>query len=219
MSNELVKNDTGALVQVDQKYGDDVFGEVSSSGKWLPYITLFGVNAGEVAEDKIRAGNHGVKTGKNLTDLGSEFDCLVVAFRPKTMDLSGDSIITVYDHKSDEFKRIAAQSDVKDSNCMYGPEFLLWLPSLQKWATYFCSNKTSRRAAPDLRTQMGKAATVKSILIKTAKYKWFGPVFTSCSTPFALPSDESLAEEVEKFNNPPANDVEKAPETSGGRAR
>lgn len=222
MSNEIAKNDPkpGALVQVDQKYGDDVFGEVSTSGKWLPRVQLFGRTSNEVAEEKIKAGNHGLVTGKTLVDLGGEFDCLPVAFRPKAMDLSGDNIITVYDHQSAEFKRIAVQSEVKESQCMYGPEFLIWVPKQQKWATYFCSNKTSRRAAPDFKELLTLPATVRSTLIKTTKYMWHGPVFLPCSTPFDLPTDESLAEEVEKFNNPPANEVEKvAPAAATGRVR
>lgn len=230
MSNDLAKSNPAELAVVEQKYGADIFGAVTSSGKWLPRIQLFGSSSNEVKEDKIRAGNHGLVSGKNVTDLGKEFDALSICFRPKAMDIGGDEILTNYVHTSAEFLRMQAQSDVKDSGCMFGPEFLIWVPAEQKWATYFCSNKTSRRAASDLLGLMSKLVdgkpvivpapvTIKANLIKTAKYMWHGPVFTKCSTPFGFPTDESLAEEVEKFNNPSESDIVKAPESTNTRAR
>ncbi len=81
------------------------------------------------------------------------------------------------------------------------------------------SSKTARREAPQLKGLMGKAATLKAQLIKAKKYAWHGPVVTPCSAPIdPLPQLDLAREEVQKFNNPPENETEAAPET-GDRDR
>lgn len=234
MSNEIAKSDNGSTdLVVVQAYNDDDFGSVSSSNKYLGRIMLFGGNSGDAKEGKINIGHFGLVNAKVLTDLGKEFDCLPIVWRPKAMDIGGESIINVHDRNSNEFKRIQEQSEVKDSGCMFGPEFLIWIPSVTKFATFFASSKTSRRSAPNLRERcvVNNSAdpsknhgplptTFKSVFIKTAKFSWHGPDFFPCSTPFALPTNEAQAEEVERFNNPPKEDVERvAPEASTKRAR
>ena len=98
---------------------------------------------------------------------------------------------------------------------MYGPEFLVWLPAVKKWAGLFMSSKTARREAPAIRDRIGKPSTLGTEFIKTKKYSWHGIVCQPCSTPFELPSQESIDDQVEKFKNPPKDDaVERAPETA-----
>lgn len=223
MSSEIAVNDVkpGQLVAVVQSTEtDDGFGDVASSGKWLGRIQLFGAKSREVAENKIGMAHYGLITGKdNLADLGKEVDCLPVAWRPRAMDIGGENILSSTDKDSAEFKRMVSQSEVKDSGCMYGPEFLIWLPSLHKWGLYFANSKTARRAAPALRERLGKGVTLKATFIKTAKFAWHGPEFAPCSTPFDLPSAESVAEETERFLHPPVvAQIEKAPD-AGNRAR
>lgn len=128
------------------------------------------------------------------------------------MDTSGENPISVYNPTLSEFKRIQIQSDVKDSGCFFGIEFLLWLPDQKMFATYFMAGKTNRRAAPDLKNlwQMKQRATIKSQYIKTESFSWHGPVITICSTPFDMPNSEQMLEKATKFANPKESEVEKA---------
>ncbi len=92
---------------------------------------------------------------------------------------------------------------------MYGPEFLVYIPSLRRFATYFMSSKTSRRQAPELNALKGRGATLKCKLIETPKYSWHGPVVTVCNTQLSnLPSSEDVEEQLGRFNNPDESSVE-----------
>lgn len=221
MSNEITKNASagGLLVAVEQKHDDAAFGEVSSAGKWLPRVQLFGGTSTEVKRGKIPMAHFGMIFGKeNIIDLDKEFDFLPILWRPKAMEL-GEEILSVFDPSSTEFKRIAAKSDEKDSGCMFGPEFLIWVPTQKKFASLYLASKTSRKAAPAVRDRLGKACTGKVEFIETKKYSWHGPVFVPCSTPFDLPTAEAVTEETHKFNNPAASEVEKAEEPTNSRKR
>jgi hypothetical protein len=205
----------GQVLAVPPDAGDELFDSMSTSGKYLPYLQMYGSKSEAVGAGKIPMAHYGLVTGKDkITDLGAQIDVIAVAWRPKAMDTSGEDIINTHDHASAEFKRIQEQSEVSDSGCMFGPEFLVWIPSVKKWAGLFMSSKTARREAPAIRERIGKPSTLDTEFIKTKKYAWHGIVCKPCSTPFDLPTDEAKDEQIERFLNPPVEEVdEKAPET------
>lgn len=223
MSNELTTNN-GALVPVSgfavNKYADDAaFGEIASASTFLPRIMLMQSGSDHVKEGKAQMGHHYMIEGKDkLIDLTRDTQILPLAWRPKAMDLSDkEAIVTVYNPNDPEFKRIMEKSEETNSNCMYGPEYLVWVPSCKLFATYFMSSKTSRREAPNLKALIGRAASLKSQLIKGKKYSWFGPVVTICTQAIEVPSMEAVKLEVEKFANPPEKEIEAAPATERAR--
>lgn len=236
--SEISKQNSGTLATLGlggiapAKYADDkAFNAVASGGKWLPRLQLFGGNSDAAKEGKIQMGSYGLVTSKDqLTPLGTEVDVLVLSWRPKAMSVGGEDIITEYNPQSANFKALVAKADEPDSGCMYGPEFLLWIPTVRKYATFMMGSKSSRREAPNLRAILdgqkdGKipAATLKVTLIAGKKYKWHNPVVTVCSTPFDLPEDnDEMISVANDFNNPPESDTEMVtPEekASAGRAR
>jgi hypothetical protein len=199
---------------------DEDFSKISSSGAFLPRVMLMGANSTLVQEGKINQGHYGLVRAKDqCDDLTKEVPCLPLDWRAKAMEIVDGEVISIYDRKSPEFDRIAQKSEQPDSGCMYGPEFLLWIPSAKCFATYYASSKTARREAPQLRNLIGKPALLKSHLIKGKKYNWFGPVITTCSVPFDLPSQDEIIEEVTKFRNPAPTEKEAAPEGATDRAR
>lgn len=205
------------------KYADDkAFGAVASGGDWLPRLQLFGGNSDAAKEGKIPMGHYGVVTSKDtIIPVGPEVDCLVLSWRPKAMSLNGDDILTNYNPQSAIFQDIVARSELPDSGCMFGPEFLLYLPGVKRYVTFMMGSKSSRREAPNLKTILEgqRAATLKVALLAGKKFKWHNPVATRCSTPFELPTDiEALKKVVEAFNNPKESDVEPLTK-SEGRAR
>lgn len=216
--NTFYEND---LIPVSESQAEQELAllEVGASSGFLPRIQLFGGSSDAVKESKINVGRYGLVRGKDqLEDLGSEVDVLVCAGRVKALDVSGDMPITSYDHKSDLFKEIAEGSGKENSRKMFGPEYLLYIPSIKTFATFFLSSPTARRESPAIHSRLRKAATLKAKLIAGKKHKWHGPVITQCSTPFDLPDQEVLQGEISKFVNPKASDVEIASE-SEDRAR
>lgn len=208
------------LIPVDSlpKSDETALIEVGASTTFLPRIQLFGGSSDACKEGKIGIGRYGLVRGKEIEDLGPEVSVLVCAGRVKALDLSGDTPITSYDHKSEVFKAIQASSGEENSKKMYGPEYLLWVPTAGAFATFFLSSPTARRESPSIHSKLRKAATLKAQLINGKKHKWHGPVITACSTPFNLPETELLQSEVDRFLNPKASEVEVA-EEGGERDR
>lgn len=189
-----------------------------TGGEYLPYFRLYGSNTDAVKEDKIGVAHYGMERDGKITDAGKEVEVVILAGRHKAVQ-TGDNMIVDYhpdivDSKvtNSTYAHIMKMSGVKDSGAMFGPELLLWIPSLTSFVTWHLNNKTARREAKHVNIDSfyGKAATLKSKLIdpETSKYKWHGPVITELSAKLEIPPVEEIQEQVEKFLNPPRNQVE-----------
>ena len=102
---------------------------------------------------------------------------------------------------------------------MYGPEFLVYLPAYETFATYFLCNPTGRKVAPDIAARMNNGANLGSRLIENKKkgYRWHGPVIKDCGAPLEVPDLAVITEVATKFLNEKDSKVELAEE--GGRER
>jgi len=200
--NALIKTDELGV----QKYADDDFDKVASGG-FMPRIQLMTSRSKACEAGDFPINHYALVKGKTPVDLGEDVDCLVIAWRPKAIRMDED-FLAVYDPQDEEFKKIAAASSEPNSGCMYGPEFLVYLPEEEEYTTFFLGSKSARNEAPNLKSQIGKAATLSSQKIQTKKFTWFAPKVTQCSSPFTVPDMESIKEAADKFNNPPANEVE-----------
>ncbi len=214
MPNELVaKKLTGGELS---KY--DFESVVAGVNTFLERLQLFGSKSDACTEQKIGIGHYGIVTDGGITDVGEEVEVVVVSWRPKSLQIDGGNIITEYDPESEIYKKIAEMSGTPNSGCMYGPEYLLWVPCQNKFVTFFMSSKTARREAKRMHHLVGCAATFKAKLIDNGRYKWHGPVVIECSTPLDVPDEETIRTVVESFQNPPKSEVELAPDDTG-RAR
>lgn len=198
MSNELIKIEG---LELNKFTGDDLKA-VASTGTWLSRLMLMGPNSGLVAEKKIEAGHYALIQDKNsFKDLGDQVDLIPITWRPLAMDINGDEVISIYNKDSEAFKRIEKESEKSDSGCMFGPQFLIYIKE-HGFSTFYCSSKTFRREAPKIHSLLLKGTTLTSQFIKKKRYSWYGPVVSSCSTPFDLPDQEELKKQVHSFNNP-----------------
>lgn len=200
-----------------QKFDDNVFEKIAKSGDWLPRVQLFGGENRTVKSGKFPIGHFGLVKDSNTPplDLGESFDAVLVAWRPKAMQFGDDdNVNSWFDVESAEFKSAMAQADADSrSGYAYGPEFLLWMPSLQKFTTFFCGNKTLRREAGNTRSMMQRFVTFKAKFIETKEYAWHGMVTVECSVPpSAVPTPEELKEQYDKFVNPPKTAVKEKDE-------
>jgi hypothetical protein len=201
----------------------DEFDDMTTSTAYLPRFQLFGSKSDACTEGKIPIGHYGLDKDGEITDLGEEVNILVAHWRPKAVDVNGDTPVNVFDAKSDLFADIKKRSAIKDSGCMYGPEFLVWVPTVSSFAVYHMNSKTARREAKKMPPFIGAACTMKCHLIDPpgSRYKWHGPLITPCSAPIDLPDDEELRKQFSEFDNPPAPelDVDGDSEEEGGRER
>lgn len=215
MTDQLITlPEGGAVVKAD----DEIFKEATKAGDYLPRLQLLTSNSNVCKDGGFPINHFAIVRDQNHQDVGSSIDILVIAWRAKAMEI-GEVILTSYDTKDETFKSIQDRADVKDSGCMFGPEFLVWVPSAETFATFFMASKSMRREAPNVRSYLQKAATLKPTKIETTKYTWFSPSVHPCSSVFDIPAEEDLLKEYEKFMNPPAQEIEKAPESDSGTER
>lgn len=220
-----------STVTAISKYGDDKVFSTLSSGTFLPLVQLMGSNSELAKEGKIGMGRWAlVRSKEDFVDLGAEANLLILGWRPKAMDTSNKgSVRAFYNPQSEEFKSVIQKSDVQNSGCFFGPEYLVYLPNEKVFASLLMASKTARREAPNAKALIAvksndgqivvekKFATLKCRLIKSDRYSWHGPIVTQCSTQYDLPPTEEVIEQLNKFNNPPEDDVEVAPDDSSGR--
>jgi hypothetical protein len=211
----------GALINPDEvssipaKYDDEAF-DAATSAKYLPRLQLMTSNSGKCKSAEFPINHYAIVRDQNFEDLGKSCDVLVVDWRPKALEI-GEQIVSIFDHESPEFKRIQVEAEGKDSGCMWGPEFLVYVPASGVFATFFMGTKSSRRESPALKALLHKAATLTSHEIKTPAFTWYAPQVTKCTTEFDLPDKESLKEVVDKFRSPDATEVERVEDTEGER--
>lgn len=211
MSNTLIPSDA-----IPQTNTENVLA-VSKNKSYLPRLKLCGAQAGECQRGQVGIGNYAlIKSKEEVEDVGNSVDVIIVAGRAKAVQLS-DPPIQAFNPNSDLFKDIQEESTKKDSDAMYGPEFLVYIPAYETYATFFLCNPTGRRVAPDVNARMKTGATLGSRLIETKKYKWHGPIIKDCGAPLEVPDLQVLAEVATKFLEEKDSVVEVV--EAGGRER
>jgi len=238
MSNELVPVDLSQLPST-QLGSDDAFADLAKGGDFLARLQLYSKGSA-VDQQLIAPGHWGIpESAEDITDLGESIDVLPLARRPKALDMNDrDAVIAAYDMESDEFKRIMAAAQGKDSGCMYGPSFLVIERSTGRFLEYFCGTKSTRSEAkkiyPFLPLTPGDIeargldgvdphgplpVTLRVKYIKK-KFSWHAPVVIKCSTPFQqLPMPAVIVKQVQDFINPKEPTVEKVDEKDAGKRR
>lgn len=219
MSNELIAH----LANTPSKWTEDDFAVAASGGgaDYLDYIKLMTSNSAECKDGSFPINHFALMIGDVAKDLGSEFDAVLISRRPKAVQFGGDAPITSYDVKSDLFQNIAAQSTEADSGCMFGTEYLMWIPAVKKFATFLFGSKSARKESKVVNDFIGHGVTFKAKKCETAKYTWFIPTCYECSslTQSDLPDMEKLESENNKFNNPEEPKIEMAAPATDGRER
>lgn len=241
MSTELSVLEQLNQLPSTQLGSDDSFDDLAKGAEFLPRMQLY-TKGKAIDTGKIKPGHYGIPDGDDITDLGDTIDVIVLARRPKAIDMSdADAIIVTYDSESAEFKRIAATSLEKESSCMYGPSFLVIERKSNRFLEFFCGAKSTRseakkiypflplteadikaRGLTDQEPHGPLPMTLKSKHVEKGKWSWHVPVVTKCSLAFTkLPPTAKIIAEITKFVNPKADDTEKVqePETPAGKKK
>lgn len=239
MSNDLIPADVFAGLPAQM--GDDVdFQQLSQSTEFLRRIQL--VSKGKYVDSrKVQPGNYAVIIDSdNANDIGDSIDVLVLARRPKAIDMSDvEQVVVSYDSKSELFLNIAERSAEQDSGCQYGVSFLIAERSTGQLYEFFCGTSSMRREIPAISAYMAASKdqikarglkdvkphgplplTLKSKNVRRKTYSWFVPVPQDCSTPFTaqqLPSAEIIRKEMEKFVCPPEDETKVVQDDKKGR--
>jgi hypothetical protein len=201
----------------------ETFDELSQGADFLGRLQLFG-RGKMIDKGLIKPGHWGIPVSADeVIDLGPRVDILVLARRPKAIDMSDKPVVSVYDETDPAFKRIAAESKVKDSGCQFGPSFLVIERTTCRLLELFLGAPTHRPeakkiypnmpvTAADIERLKASGADVKGMephgplpMTLGAKYierefSWYVPQVFECSTPFTrLPKHETVLAEINKF--------------------
>jgi hypothetical protein len=228
--NSLVPFDANALPSTELAT-DEQLQELSKGVDYLQRVQL--VTKGKYVDTgKIKPGHYGVPQpgGEEIDDLGPEVDFLPLCVRPKALDMRDrEAIVAVYDMDNPSFKEIKKLSAQSDSNCMWGPSFLVLERSTNSLFEFFMSNKSSRAESGNLvkflpiskekaeRTgvepQGPMPCTLKARYATSGSWGWHVPVVTKCSEPFTnSPDIERIREEMVKFTSVKDNGVQNVTE-------
>lgn len=226
---------------------DDQLEQLTKAGDYLGRLQLY--TKGKAIDKRlIRGGEYGIpESAEKIIVLGEEIDILPLARRTKAIDMSDkEAILVSYDMNSAEFQRIQATAQEKESNCMYGPSFLVFERTTGRFLEFFCGSKSTRREAGKIYPYMTLTAadierkkangqdvrnlephgplpvTLKSRLCESGSYSWHSPEVYPCSVPFDnLPAINTIVDQINKFLTMTGDGVEKVEEPAGkkGRAR
>lgn len=191
---------------------------VSKMGDYFIRLQLYSSKSKAVTKKLVPAGNYGLQASKDdITVLGDEITVLVIAARAKALDTSGGQAITIFELDDPEFKRIEETSFVKDSECMYGPEYLVHIEG-HGYATFFMGTKTLRRASGLMKSKVGKAALLGCKIIEQNDNAWEGPTISSALQDPEIPDLVELEKMRSKFLNEKSTKVAPAA-PAGDKAR
>lgn len=202
---------------VDQSM--EVFNEMAKSSDYLPRLQLLTGNSGLAQSGEGKPGEYVVVTNKTSNKLlGVSVVCWPLGYRHKALNTGGETPIASFDVKSPVYAKIRALSAVKDSGCMYGPEFLLFIPEAG-FCTYHMSSKTARNVSPSVQAILlnRKPMVLTSKSITKGRFKWHGPEANESSVFPEQPDGTKLLTQLQKFLNPSSSNVEMADTPASSR--
>lgn len=175
-----------------------------ASGSGLPRLSLLTSASQEVKDGDFPANTYGLKMGEMLHALGKNIDIVVCAYRLTAIDTS-EGYCCSHDFSSDLFKDIIERADQPNSygnGCMYGQEFLVWVPEHKTFATLLCGSKTSRNMAGGIKSLVGEVAAFGSKKFENKKFSWFGMTCAPSNAAITnTPDEEAYAATLEAFAN------------------
>lgn len=192
------------------KYDEKTYEDIASSG-YLPRLQLVTSNSTVAKEGKFPINHYAVVDNSVYHDVGSEVNVFVLSWRPKALDLSNDNIVVSYDPTSELYKTIKEGSREKDSQKMFGPEYLVYIPSSDKFATLFMGGVTTIKESPHLQANLKGKVTLSSKMIETKKYKYFSIKVETCTANIQFnPDPEKFQKVINEFNNPKDTELQVA---------
>lgn len=190
------------------------FDEIMQGGKgFLPSLRFYSGRSPLVEQEKFPVNHYGLKYfGDDIpVNIGRSVDVQVLMFRDKAMSTADpDNFLFSTDSNSPVFKSIVERELNKAPNentgCSFGREFLVWIPAVPTFATFFMGSASARIESKRMFTLnlIGKQARLSSKPVKNQKYSWQCPKIDPLNQPFdQLPNHEILRREIKTFLEPP----------------
>lgn len=203
MSEAIVPQGGGAVAEPAPR--PEWLKDLAKPKEWLCRVEQAANNSGAVAEGKRQGGNFYFVVKKDQEiDLGREFDAFLIEGRPCAIDFSNQKagVLNYYDPSSPDFQRVKGLAAVKDSGCMAGPQLLLWIPKIKKFASYLLANATGKQQAGIAMDMRGQWVTFKYGVGRNNKGVWAAFNIIPCALPGEKPDEEAFNAQLHDFLNP-----------------
>jgi hypothetical protein len=188
------------------------------SASFLPYLALMTANSEPCKSGEFPVNHFAIVEDSTRIDLGSNVDVVVLAWRSKAIKFA-EPVISSFDRLSEVYKSLVDLAEQPNSNTMHGPEFLLWVPAVEKYATMHFGSKSARREAWSMQARLHAAATLIPKKCETPKFTWFIPHAEECNSIQDLAEPPELSATIQSFLNPPAPEAPEVAENTSGRER
>lgn len=139
-----------------------------------------------------------IHSDDEFKEIGKTVDFTILSWRQKALDTNEGK--AYYDNQSKKFIEIQTRAEtVQNSGCMFGPEYLVYIPQEGVCATLFMGSKTLRFEVPKLqkfyKEQQPVQMSGKLITPKSGNSKpYMSASAAICPTPILPPAPEKLAE-------------------------
>jgi hypothetical protein len=183
------------------RYDDDVINDLVIQGGFLPRLGLYTSRSKLVQKELFKANHWGVVTGKDkLQDLGEEVVCVPLAYRPMALDLREKKAVAHFDPNSPKFKECKEESTKKDSKCMAGVQFLVYIQNFG-FATYYCASKSAKMLAPHIRKLLNNFVKLSSHTVESGDFVYRAPTVVISNVQFELGDVQALIAKRNEFVN------------------
>lgn len=190
-----------ASTGVASRYQEDVFNDLTIQGGFLPRLNLYTGRSKIVQKELFKANHYGVVVGKDkLNDLGENVVCVPLAYRPMALDLREKKAVAYFDPSAAKFEEVKKDSAVKDSKCMCGIQFLLYVKDFGL-ATYYCASKSAKMLAPQIRKLMNTFVSLGSHTVEAGEWVYRAPTISISNVHFELPKLEEITAKKAEFTN------------------
>lgn len=201
MSNENALAVLGGAGAVASRYDNDVFNDLTIQGGFLPRLNLYTGRSKIVQKELFKANHYGIVVGKDqLKDVGENPVVVPIAYRPMALDMRDKKAVAYFDPGSEKFKEVQKESTVKDSKCMAGVQFLVFVQGFGL-ATYYCASKSAKMLAPKIRGLMNQFVQLSSITVEAGEWVYRAPTCVVSNVSFELPNPEEIIEKRKEFVN------------------
>ena len=212
MSEELA---TAGVWGLETKVADESLAALQKSN-FLPRLQFISKMSKFVEIDPAIPVNHFalIASDEEYKDLGSTVDVQVLSWRQKALDTGAGK--SYYNHQTEEFLEIQERSNIEqNSGCLYGPEYLVYIPEIDALATLFFGSKSLRFEVRKIQKlyEGNQPVTMTSKVIepKNGSKPYTCATPKPCATPIAKPNADRMTEimkEIEKFNNPKSSQTD-----------
>lgn len=191
-----IKEFVNSRVQID-------ISRIADSSNILPRVQFMTAKSTKCSSGEFPLNNYALVKNGVFQDIGKEPVCYIAAWRFKAIEIVEGKVLSVsYDENSSEYKRIEAASKGQNTGCMSGAEFLVYIPDISTWASFFMGTKSAKAEVPTMILNIGRFVMLSSRLVPSKKYTpWWAPQVSGCSATFQLPPEGEIFQMITTFTD------------------